>query len=156
MAHELPRKLMTEERKPAADFQPSILFVCTGNTCRSVMAEAFARQRFGDTAVIGSVGIRPQRPEDASTAIETLRTHFSLDASHHIPRGLATVNLDAFEVVVAMDKGVAEKLKALTSKIVTVWQIDDPWGNPSEYLYWARRIQHNVINMKLPERRREV
>ena len=55
-----------------------ILFVCTGNTCRSVIAEHLTRRRFGESVDVQSAGIRPQQPEDAANAIETLKTYFGL------------------------------------------------------------------------------
>ena len=36
-----------------------ILFICLGNSCRSIMAEALARQFFPDSVNIGSAGINP-------------------------------------------------------------------------------------------------
>jgi protein-tyrosine-phosphatase len=45
-----------------------VLFVCTGNTCRSVFAEYLGRQVFGDAVEFESAGIRPQRAADAESA----------------------------------------------------------------------------------------
>jgi protein-tyrosine-phosphatase len=36
-----------------------ILFICLGNSCRSIMAEALARQLFPDSVRISSAGINP-------------------------------------------------------------------------------------------------
>lgn len=36
-----------------------VLFICLGNSCRSIMAEAVARQAFPDSVKIGSAGINP-------------------------------------------------------------------------------------------------
>ncbi len=37
--------------------RPRLLFLCTGNSCRSQMAEGFARARFGSAAEVASAGI---------------------------------------------------------------------------------------------------
>lgn len=39
--------------------KPVILIVCTGNSCRSQIAEGLARERFGDRARIYSAGSNP-------------------------------------------------------------------------------------------------
>jgi protein-tyrosine-phosphatase len=36
-----------------------VLFICLGNSCRSIMAEALARQFFPDSVRISSAGINP-------------------------------------------------------------------------------------------------
>ena len=38
-----------------------ILFLCTGNSCRSQMAEGWARRLKGDLIEPYSAGVRPQR-----------------------------------------------------------------------------------------------
>lgn len=39
--------------------KPTILILCTGNSCRSQMAEAFLRSAAGDAAEVHSAGSRP-------------------------------------------------------------------------------------------------
>jgi arsenate reductase len=39
--------------------KPKILFICLGNSCRSIMAEALARHRCGDRWEPASAGINP-------------------------------------------------------------------------------------------------
>ncbi len=125
----------------------SILFVCAGNTCRSVMAEALTRRRFGGSARAESAGLRPQPAGDARAAIDTLRSLFGLDASGHVPRAVESVDLDAFDLVVAMDRGVADSLPAVGDGKLIVWDIDDPWDEPSRYAACARAIDEAVSRL---------
>src|SRR5438445_13782860 len=127
MAARLERAQMVADDRVARGQRPSILFVCTGNTCRSVMAEAFARRRFGEAVHVLSAGLKPQSAEDATTAIETLRLDFGIDASSQIPRDAKFVSLSDFERLVAMDKDVARELRKMTAREVTVWNVPDPW-----------------------------
>ena len=117
----------------------SILFVCTGNTCRSVMAEALARERFGDSLRVASAGIHPQKATDAQSAVMTLKIEFNIDASGHVPRDVRSLDLTEFDQIIAMDKHVAAELRKLTDRDVLVWKIEDPWGS-NEYRECALKI----------------
>ncbi|MFZ2493720.1 MAG: low molecular weight phosphatase family protein [Thermoanaerobaculia bacterium] len=126
----------------------SILFVCAGNTCRSVMAEAFARRRFGDSARIDSAGLRPQLAADAVNAIDTLRFEFGIDASAHQPKSAGSINVDEFSEVIAMDKAIARELRTRTGREITVWDVHDPWGDdPYEYKRCALKIKALVAKL---------
>ena len=126
----------------------SILFVCTGNTCRSVMAQALAKERFGGSVLVSSAGIRPQKAEDAQSAINALKLEFNIDASDHVPRDVRSLDLAAFDQIIAMDKHVAMEMKVLTNREVIVWKIDDPWGS-TEYRKCALKILKQLNHLQL-------
>ncbi|MGH9318849.1 MAG: low molecular weight phosphatase family protein [Vicinamibacteria bacterium] len=52
-----------------ARLEKRVLFVCTGNTCRSVIAEYIARDTFGNAVTFESAGIKPQPAADAENAV---------------------------------------------------------------------------------------
>ncbi len=128
--------------------KPFLLFVCTGNTCRSVMAEALARRRFGESMQISSAGLQPQEPADAKNAIDTLKFEFGLNVTGHVPRDVRDFDLDVFDYVIAMDKSIAKQLKTLTNRDIIVWQIDDPWDDdPSKYKQCSLRIMQQIYRL---------
>jgi protein-tyrosine-phosphatase len=132
----------------------SLLFVCTGNTCRSVMAEALARRRFGNSARVSSAGLRPQQAVDAKNAIDTLKAEFGLEMSGHIPRNVRDMDLEAFDHVVALDKYIAKQLKGVPTEKLIVWQIDDPYGDDlSEYRRCALKIMQQVSILPVGRKR---
>ena len=141
------------EHSTLAD-RPSILFVCTGNTCRSVIAEYLARRRFSHEVSVESAGLNPQQPEDASNAIETLREMFHIDALGHVPRDVRSLNLEAYTYIIAMHKSVARELSMLTKREITVWKIDDPWGDDLlKYRKCARKIMEHIDSLSQSWRR---
>lgn len=125
-----------------------ILFVCHGNTCRSVMAEAIARDRFKDDAEVQSAGLSPQDAEDSDMAIDTLQKYFGIDASGHVPKGIDSVKLDAFDYVIAMAPVIARQIPDLPEGKLITWMIGDPWGDDSEtYLECANAIKDEVSKL---------
>lgn len=125
-----------------------ILFVCLGNTCRSVMAAAIARKKYGAVVDVDSAGIHPQSAKEAQMAIETLREYFDIDASKHVPKSILDVDIDSFDVIIAMDEGITKRLRELAKDKRITWKIPDPWGHDSEgYRKCALKINHEVSKL---------
>lgn len=95
--------------------------------------------------MVKSVGLKPGTSEDTTNATETLRIHFGINISRHIPVGIQGLNFQDFDLVVAMDKYVGKKLKDMPlSKLLTL-NIEDPYGDDlEEYRLCALRIDQEV------------
>ena len=66
--------------------KPKVLILCTGNTCRSQMAEGILRAAAGDILDVYSAGSRPAGFVQP-LAIEAL-AEIGIDISHHHSKGV--------------------------------------------------------------------
>lgn len=96
-----------------------VLFVCVGNSCRSVMAEAFAR-RYGLDAA--SAGTMPAG-EVSAGAVAAMR-EVGIDVGGATPRRVDLARLGDYESVICMGPGVAATSPDLHFQ--EDWGIDDP------------------------------
>jgi protein-tyrosine phosphatase len=83
---------------------PSILFVCTANICRSVMAQAMLSARLaaqGTPADVASAGVMAggQRPPDAVVSVLAAR---GLDVSGHRSHRVTAADLAAADLVLGL------------------------------------------------------
>jgi protein-tyrosine-phosphatase len=107
-----------------------LLFVCSGNTCRSPLAEAFARHflkldgETGWTAI--SAGLSAVAGSPATLEAVTVAGEFGLDLSGHRARQLTGDMLDSADLVLVMTAvhmaRVLEKRPHLAGK---VWLVKD-------------------------------
>jgi protein-tyrosine-phosphatase len=135
----------------AAPRRTRILFVCVGNTCRRVLGEYIARQRFGHVFEAASVGIKPQTAVEGTSVIVTLKD-LGIDASQRHPRSLQEVDPEAFDLVVTMDSAVAKKFTNMfpsyPRRRLKAWNITDPYDDdPAAYRRCARTIYAQVTTL---------
>ncbi len=71
--------------------KPKVLFICLGNSCRSIMAEALARHRCGDRWEAASAGLNPL----GFVAPETLKVLAEMGVN---PAGLRSKGLEEFDL----------------------------------------------------------
>lgn len=118
------QKVLTMTNRPC-----SVLFICTGNSARSIFAEAILRQEGGDRFVAHSAGTRP-RSELNPFAVEMLN-----DKGHDISllraknvgefQGLDAPRLDF--VFTVCDRAANEECPAWAGQPITAhWGMPDP------------------------------
>jgi protein-tyrosine-phosphatase len=99
-----------------------LLFVCIENSCRSQMAQAFARMHGGPNLEAFSAGSRPSGVVNAR-AIASMR-EAGYDLSVHQSRGLDAIPEGPFDAVVTM--GCGDACPWVPARQHIDWDIPDP------------------------------
>jgi protein-tyrosine-phosphatase/DNA-binding transcriptional ArsR family regulator len=102
-----------------------ILFLCTGNSARSPMAEALARVRSGGFVEARSAGSHPKplHPD----ALRVMRDEHGIDLAGHEPRHLEEVADQRFDWVISLCDRVREVCPEFPGHPETVhWSIPNP------------------------------
>lgn len=104
----------------------NVLFVCVGNSGRSVMAERLFRRAAAGRHEARSAGADPQGSGAEPTAVEAL-AEVGIDASDHVQRKLSDEDIEWADVVIAACSGVCP---VVVGKGYENWDIDDPYRRP--------------------------
>ena len=79
----------------------AVLFVCTGNSARSPMAEALLRKHAPDRVTVTSAGSRP-KPQLHPNTVRVLHDQFGISVAGQQPRHLDTVAHRRFDHVITL------------------------------------------------------
>ncbi len=118
-----------------------ILFVCTGNTCRSPMAEAVARRVLRDLGwdhvEVASAGTAAAEGEPASGGALRAVAKQGLELGGHRSRALSVRAIDRADLVLAMSPGHLLRVVALgggekATLLASFAAGDDPTDVPDE------------------------
>jgi arsenate reductase len=110
---------------------PHVLFLGSGNACRSQMAEAWLRRLGGDGVVAASAGTAPgtMAPMTAAAMAEA-----GLDLSGQHPKGLDGVDLDGVTHVVTVCDAAARACPDFPREVNRRhWSVPDPAGLAEDF-----------------------
>jgi len=103
-----------------------VLFVCTGNSARSPIAEALLRNRTGGAVDVTSAGSRP-REQIHPSAVRVLRDEYGIDIAGQRPRHLDMTSRWRFDYVVTLCDRVREVCPGFPGHPRHIhWSIRDP------------------------------
>jgi arsenate reductase len=125
-----------------------VLFVCVENSCRSQIAEGFARELGRGTLEPYSAGSAPAK-EVYPKAVDVMREE-GIDISESRPKGFSDLPEHEFDYVITM--GCAETCPFIPAKKHLEWDISDPKGKDMEYFREVR----DLIKMEVESLIKEV
>ena len=107
----------------------NIVFVCTGNTCRSPMAEGFLKSNKPSGYEIISRGLATDGSPAANNSVNVM-LEAGIDITKHISKQMSYTDAERADVIVCMSATHADTLEALgVDKLKCyVLGIPDPFG----------------------------
>ncbi len=112
----------------------NILFVCTGNTCRSPMAAGIFKKIIAERNIknitVSSAGLAADNSSPASSnAIEVCKK-IGIDLNKHISRSIFDVNLSSIDKFIVMTVAHKKALLSMSVPIEKIYILDDEILDP--------------------------
>jgi arsenate reductase len=125
--------------------QRKVLFLCTGNSCRSQMAEGWLRHYAGERAAVSSAGTKPAGLNP--TAVSVMR-EAGVDISGHRSTHLDELINQDFLFVITVCDAAREACPVFPGALYQLhWSFEDPAaaaGTEEEQLALFRRVRDEI------------
>lgn len=113
-----------------------VMFVCKRNSCRSQMAEGFARTLGAGKIAVTSSGLEASRVHP--TAIQVM-DEIGIDITNQTSDPLSNFQAEDYDAVISLcGCGVNLPESWVTQEVFEDWQLDDPDGQPLETFHRVR------------------
>ena len=124
-----------------------VLFLCTGNSCRSQMAEAFLRKYAGDYFEVHSAGLEPKT---INAYTYEVMNEVGFDLSGQLPKGIQTyLGKVLFQYLITVcdeaEKNCPTTWPGVNTRLH--WSFEDPArfeGTPEEKLVKFRQVRDQI------------
>ena len=128
----------------------NIMFICTGNTCRSAMAEGLLKKMLSDAGIQGinvySAGLHASTGEySTDEAIKVMKEDYDVNILQHQSKNVKNTNIQDMDLILCATNAHKTTLEymypEIDHKIFTIKEyaygpdvqdrdIEDPWGYP--------------------------
>jgi two-component system phosphate regulon sensor histidine kinase PhoR len=130
---------------PVETRQKTILFLCTGNSCRSQMAEGFARRLAGDSYRVFSAGTAPKQIHPLTVRV---MQEAGIDITQQYSKNLTNVPLGTVDQIVTLCGEADEHCPSVGSQVKRIhWPVPDPTlaqGSEAEILEVFRGVRDEI------------
>jgi arsenate reductase (thioredoxin) len=125
--------------------KPKVLFLCTGNSCRTQMAEAFLRDLGGDHFEVTSAGDKITALD--ADAVEAMR-ELGIDISSQTPKSVDHFLKQRFSFVISLCDRQKERSCPIFPGAIwrSHWDLDNPATaqSPEERRVLVRRVRDQI------------
>jgi len=124
-----------------------VLFLCTGNSARSQMAEALTRERSGGAVQASSAGSNPKPLHP--NAIRVMRDEHGIDLADHQSKHLSVFADERFDWVISLCDRVREVCPEFPGDPETIhWSIPDPAAGQADDEASYPAFQHTAAELE--------
>jgi len=125
-----------------------VLFVCIENSCRSQMAEGFARHYGNKTIKAASAGTKPALKIDP-VAVKIMLER-NIDISNQFPKQLKVDDVEKYDLVITMGCGVEAMCPVIPEAKKRDWELENPKGKSIDIYRKVRdKIENRVKQLVL-------
>ena len=122
-----------------------VIFICTGNSCRSQMAEGLLRDMAGDRFEVFSAGSHPSRLHPASIIV---MAELEIDISNHSADSIDKYLDKDIDIVITVCDNARQVCPVFPGNVKRIhWSIDDPfhgWGAEPDDLIPYRETRETL------------
>ena len=122
-----------------------ILVLCTGNSCRSQMAEGYIKHLAGDRFEVTSAGLEPSVVNPK--AIQVMQND-GVDISHHISKDVNQFVGQKFDFIITVCDNAKERCPFFPGQAERIhWSFEDPaaaTGTEEEILVVFRKVRDQI------------
>jgi arsenate reductase len=126
-------------------FKKRILFLCTRNSCRSQMAEGFAKKMLPKVLKIFSAGLEPKGVHPIAVKV---MQEVGIDISKQKSKNISEIPIDKIDLVVTLCGDAAERCPVFPGKVKKIhWEIENPakaQGNDKEIAIVFRKVRDKI------------
>ena len=131
-----------------------VLFLCTGNSARSQMAEGFLRHMAGDRFEVFSAGVKPTQVNPLAIKV---MAEAGVDISKHRSKSAMEFIGQQFDYIITVCDNAKQTCPVFPGKLEKIhWDLEDPaeaQGSEEERIVVFRKIR-DEIRKKIEEWRR--
>lgn len=130
----------------------NVLFVCTGNTCRSPMAQGYLESKNIENLTVSSRGLSADGNPVSENSAKAM-AEIGIDISHHISKQITAQDIQNSDKIICMSPTHRQMLESIGVKNVSVLGsgIPDPYGSDIDVYRKCRDVIIKEIDKLFPD-----